>query len=459
MNSSGSRGAGDPDHASESLGTWESLRAVPRPYAAYTFALGVADLAYGLSRLALPWLLFTVTHSAFILSLGAFAQMSSTWIGPFLGIVTDRMDRRSALALATLGRSLCWLAIGYLGLHPVWAGQSSRTGPLLWLGGILVLAFVEHGFGSLSMQASGVVRRILTPARARMGISTLQFTVVNISWYVSPALAGLVIAWGGADLALLLTALSGVFLLGPVLALPRVPPAPPALDGQTFTILGDLRRGVEVLAQEPVLTWLAGFGFFYNGVWAAVSAITVALYRADLHMDAALVGLVSLLAGAVTTLTGALTPRMERRLSPRALFTATLGVSGAGMLAMGLAGAWPEAAGGLMLLEVPATPWLVFTSLVAQDRIPQAVYGRVNAIRTTISMGGMPLFSLVGGALAQVFGVRGGIVLWAVVTALAVVALPWTPLAHVTWPAGFARDGSRSAESEIRDDPPAPSVS
>lgn len=461
MKASRPRSDSGPDDASGSLSPWQSLRVVPRSYAAYTFALAAADLAYGLSRLALPWFLFSVTHSALILSLGAFAQMTSTWIGPFLGIITDRIDRRTALAVATLGRSLCWMAIGYLGLHPVWAVVGSRIGPLSWLAGILLLAFLEHGFGGLSMQASGVLRRILTPPRARMGISTLQFTAVNIAWYVSPALAGLVISRSGADVALWLTALSGVFLLGPVLALPRVPPAPPLPDGTVPSVVSDLREGARAFTREPLLVWLSGFGFFYNGVWAAVSAIAVALYRADLHMDATLVGLVSLLAGGVVTLVGALTPRMERRVSARALFMATLGVSGIGMLAMGVAGGWPEAAGGLTLLEVPATPWLVFTSLVAQARIPQAVYGRVNAIRTTISMGGMPLFSLFGGVLAQALGVRGGIVLWGAVTILSVVVLPHTPLARLGWPGETRREGHLpsvpAAPAEAGRSPPGPS--
>lgn len=414
------------------VSAWGALRLVPRSYAAYTLALGFSDLGTGLARLALPWLLFSVTHSAFILSLGAFAQMSSTFIGPLLGIIVDRMDRRMVLVMATLGRSACWAAVAYLGLHPVWTGPG--PGPLLWLGSVLVLAFVEHGFGGLSMQASGVLRRVLTPERARMGMSTWQFTVLNIAWYVSPALAGLVIARAGADVALWLTALAGLFLLGPILFLPPVPAGTGGVE--SHSVAHDLREGARALRREPVLVWLAGFGFFYNGVWAAVAAISVALYRADLHMDAYLVGIVSLLAGTVTTLTGALTPRLERHLSPRALLLGTLGVSGVGMAVMGAAGGWPEAAGGLSLLELPATPWMVYSSLVAQERIPKNVYGRVNSLRTTISMGGMPLFSLAGGALAQVLGIRSGILVLAAITLLAMAVVPMarTPFADLTWP-------------------------
>lgn len=407
---------------------WQSLRLVPRSYAVYTVALGFGDLGTGLARLAFPWLLFSLTHSAFVLGLASFAQMASTWIGPVLGVVTDRVDRRLLILLATVGSSLSWLAIAYLGMR----GTAAGVVPLV---PILALAFVQRTFDTLTMQASAVLRLVLTPVHARVGLSTWQFTVLNVSWYLSPALAGIVIGRFGAVAALWLTAFSGALVFVPALFLPAVPPAArPAAAAPNGGVARDMREGWQALRGEPILLWLSAFGFLYNGLWAGVSAIAVAFYRADLHMGAFVVGIVNLVAGSATTVVGTLTPLLRRHLPARHLLVLTFAVSGVGMAALAGSGGWAEASAGLALLEVPATPWLVLTSLFAQAKISRAVFGRVNALRTTLAMGGMPLFALVAGALAQAAGVRGGMLILGAFTLALGAAVPRTPLGRVEWP-------------------------
>jgi MFS family permease len=428
MGSSGSEVAGA---ASAHASPREALTLVPRPFAVYTAAVGITDLAAGFARLALPWLMFSLTHSAFVLGLTAFAQMAASWTSPALGVVADRIDRRAALVVGYALRAAAWTAVAALCLAPP-AGVRPT-----WLAAVLALALLERMAAILVTQAGAVIRRVLTPARARLGMNTWQFTVFNVAYYLSPALAGVVIGRYGADTALALTAVANVAVLAFALKLPSVPAAPavPAAPGRTRVSLArDFADGVRILRAHAVLIWLAAFGFFYNGVWAGVTAVAVALYRADLHLGATAVGLISLAAGALTTAVGLLTPRLARHLTARALLALTVGISGVGMAAMGLARSWPIVTAGLTLLEVPATPWMVLTATIAQARIPKDAYGRVNALRATLSQGGTPLGALGGGVLAAAIGVRADILLLAAVSFAGVAALPFTPLWRVVWP-------------------------
>ena len=420
-----------------SVPAWAALSRVPRSYAVYLVASGVDGLGVGVARLAFPWLLFSLTHSAFVLGLASFAQLAASWVTPFLGVVTDRMDRRRAIAIGTAGRAVCW------GLIIVMATGTFGYGSGM-IAGVLTLAFLQQACGNLALQARSALRQALTPPQARLGINTFYFTVQNIAWYVSPALGGLVIARLGAVAALYVTVVALFLMLIPTLGLPAVSAEP---RGETPLGVGrELREGFRVLRGETMLGWLTAFGFLYNGVWTAVSAVAIALYRADLHMGAVEVGLVTLAAGLATTGFGILTPWIERHVRAHQVLTGALVMSGVGMATLGAAGGWPEVAAGLALTDLPSTPWLVLTNLVTQARIPERVYGRVNALRSTLSTGANPLWALLAGGVAEVATPRVSIVAMGALTLVAVLILQRTPLRSLVWPA-VAHENSADASS------------
>lgn len=407
------------------LTTVAAMRRVPRPLLVYTAALGVGDLGLGLARLAVPWLVYNLTHSATALGLIAFAQMSSAWFGPFVAVVADRVDRKWGPVAAVTGGGGALAGIALLaGLpHP----------PLVAL---VALALVQQLFNSLLMQSNGALRAALTPPEARVGLNTWQITVFNVSWYLSPGVAGLLIAAHGAAFTIWLASLSAILVIVAALFLPSVPAAPAGAGARNP--LRDLDEAFVSLKTDREMLWLAYFGLFWNSIWAGVSAVAVYFYRTNLHLGATLVGLLSLVAGAATTGVGLCTPAFERRLSARHVLTGTLALSGVGMLLLALSPSWPVAAAGLGGMEAPFTPFEVLVTTTTQARVPADRFARVLAMRQLIGMGGMPIVSLLGGVLAHLLGASVAIGAFGALSLIATPLVARTPLARLAWPAADA---------------------
>lgn len=75
------------------LGVFKSLR--HRKFLIYFLGLGVSMNGSWIQQLAMGWLVFSMTHSVFMLSLAVFlSQIPTLFLTPFTGVVSDRFDRR-----------------------------------------------------------------------------------------------------------------------------------------------------------------------------------------------------------------------------------------------------------------------------------------------------------------------------------------------------------------------------
>jgi MFS family permease len=420
------------------IGTGAAMRLVPRALLVYTAALGVGDLGIGLARLAVPWVVYNLTHSAVALGVLGFAQLSSGWFGPLVAVAADRLDRKWGPIVAIVGGGLCLAAIALL---------AGRPHPALVA--LVSLALLQQLFNALLMQSNSALRAALTPPEARVGLNTWQLTVFNVAWYLSPGLAGLLIAARGPDLTLWLASASGILVIVPALFLPSIPPAPRAGFTPPWR---DLAEALVYLRQDREMLWLAYFGLFWNSAWAGVSAIAVFFYRANLHLGASVVGLLSLVAGLATTGIGLLTPRIERRLIAPRVLTGTLVVSGLGMLVLALSRSWLMAALGLGAVETPFTPFEVLVTTTTQARVPADRFARVLAMRQLIGMGGMPVVALLAGLIAHLMGAPAAIIAFAACALLATPLVGLTPLGRLSWPS--PTEGPPTADAAL----PGPSV-
>jgi len=402
------------------LGTGAAMRQVPRSLLVYTGALGAGSIGTGLMRHAAPWIVFNLAHSPAAMGVLGFAQMAGVWFGSPVSVVTDRIDRKYGALVAIGGQAACaaGMALDAAG------GHASVTV-------IVILALVAQLFSQLQMQCNNVIRVALTPPEARVGLNTWQMTVFNVSWLVSPGLAGLLIALRGPGLALWVAAASALVVIVPALGLPAVPPAPGTRRQHP---VHDVREAYAYLRGDRELLWLAYFGLFWNSAWAGVSALTVYFYRANLHLGAGRVGLINLLAGVATTVVGMFTPTLERRVSAPAVLRAILVSSGLGMALLALSRAWEQATVGQAGMEGAVTPFDVLVLTTTQARVPTDKFARVIALRMLVAMGGMPVAALLAGVAARVFGVVPAILGVAAVTLAGTALIGLTPLRRLRWP-------------------------
>ncbi len=205
-------------------------------------------------RIAVMWLAWELTRSAFWVGLVAFCDLAPAVVfSPIAGAVADRMNRvrLTMLAQATIGAQ----ALGVAAL--TWAGEIT----ILWLLAFEVVGGVAASFAQPARQAlmPGLVPRADLPAA--VAANSLTF---NVARFLGPALAGPMIALGGVVPVILCNVLA---YAAATATLPLLRPHPEHLRGHApeASLLAETLEGFRYAASHPGIGPLLAF--------AGVSAI------------------------------------------------------------------------------------------------------------------------------------------------------------------------------------------
>jgi hypothetical protein len=143
-----------------------------------------------------------------------------------------------------------------------------------------------------------------------------------------------------------------------------------------------------------------------------VDAVFVFYAQHELHLDAALTGIVLAAAGLGPIIFGSLAPQVRRRLRTGQVMVTAAILSGPLLAILDLAVLVPKPfaialAGGSMAVSFGmAALWNVATISYRQAVIPGHLMSRVNSSLRFIAWGTMPIAAFVGGLLSQTIGVR-----------------------------------------------------
>jgi predicted MFS family arabinose efflux permease len=341
---------------------------------------------------ALSWLIHTTLGDPFYLGLRAFASDAPLIAFMLLGgAVADRVDRRrilvvsNTLQMAFAATLLVLHLLGHLGI-----------------GAILAIAFVTGLTQSQSAPTyQAVITSLVPPPEIpkAVAMNSLQF---NLSRFIGPAVAGVLLARGGTGTCL---AVNAVSFLAVIVALVRIDFPAAAAGGTRETLGSSLKAGFAQMRASPLLALLTSLGA--AGSFLAFPLVTyLPVFAGDvLHTGAGGYSLLlsSFGAGAIG---GALHTAHRGRVAGRgrALLAAFV-VYGVAALAAVLSAreAW---AMGLLVIAGWAlvTAFSTLNSLV-QENAPDAFRGRILSIYGFAFRGGMPLGSLVAGAAVRTLGV------------------------------------------------------
>lgn len=360
-----------------------------------------------MQKVAQSWLVLSLTGSAWYLGLDAFLGelpiLLFTLVG---GVIADRRSRRQLL----LGSQILQLASAALLATLVWTGHV-RVWHVLLLSALTGFAQAFGGPAYQSLIPSLVPRQDLPNAIA---LNSIQF---NLSRMIGPALAGLALASLGLAACFGLNALSFLAVIASLLAL-RVPFVRPEGQGR---VLAELRGGLTYVRSEPVLISLivaaTASTFLGLPMQTLLPVLAQQVLAGDVHTYSRMMSCLG--AGAVVGALGvAWMGRFDGMgrvlLCLQALF---------GMLIVAVA--WSRSLPlTLALLVVAGISTVVTTSFITslvQLVAPDAMRGRVTSIYMVAFRGGMPLGSLISGALVVRIGLPATFTLNGVLLCLAAV--------------------------------------
>jgi MFS family permease len=358
----------------------------------YVAAHTVAVAGSWIQQVALSWLVFRLTNSAFLLGLAGFLlNIFYLLLGPVAGLAADRLPRL---------RTLIAIDIALAALAGVLAVMSARG--VTAIGAYLMLAALIGLCNAFEMpMRQTLIRDILGDRHlipSAIGVSALIFNVGRI---VGPAIAGLMLIYVSEAWCFLVNALSYGAIISALLAM-RLPRE--TSRAAAFARTQGLREDLAVLASFPAVRYLlptvVSVGLFATPYVPLMPSLVAEFFdgrSSTLGLLMAASGI-----GAVASSTYlALQPAYGRQL--RLLAVAPMGV---GLLLVALA--WSRALSlSLLLLAAMGATILIAvntTNALLQQSAPDAWRGRVIGIYSMAFAGTAPIGGLLAGSLAEHIG-------------------------------------------------------
>jgi MFS family permease len=353
----------------------------------------VSQLGDRLAALAFPWLVYSATGSA--LGTGVvFALYTLPWVllGPFAGVVVDRVDKRRLMIGMDVLRALVVVAVPFL---------AERS-----LASVYALSFVIASLGVFFEPAKMAILPELVPKARLLRANSLLSTTDNLTDIIGWAFAGLLLAAVSTSAAFQIDALT--FAISALaLALMRYEsPVRESLETATGAFWLEFREGFKYLRRQRglrantvmVVVCVAGLGAAYPLTFLFAVNVLEGGTRAFGTLEAA-VG-AGFLAGSLALV--ALAPRIRKG---RVMIVGLL-VMGACLALVAVTGSVGAAAAPFALFGVANAVVLIAVDTYLQETTPEGIRGRVLSTRFTLTQGIYAASVLVGGALAGAVDVR-----------------------------------------------------
>ncbi|MFE6520991.1 MFS transporter [Streptomyces sp. NPDC057794] len=365
--------------------------------------------------------------------LRAVGQAPVLLLSLFVGAWVDRWRTRTVMVLADAGRAVALGAAALAGLLGV-----------LGLPALLVVAFAVGAlsvFFDVAYQTSLV--RLVARDQLVRGNSALEGSR-SAAQTGGPALGGTLVSLLSAPVAAAGGALFFVVSFLSIRRIRRIEPVPDRA-ARPPRLRRRITAGVRFVARDPALraVGLASAAFQFS--FAATMTVYLLFLPRELHLPGSAVGL-SLAATGPGALVGSLlAARLPGRFGHGVVLVSAAAL-GDGVL---LCVPWLRGPAAVTVPALVAVNFLfgafgqlvnVTTMSVRQALAPDAMQGRVAATITWAGMGVAPLGSLLGGLVAEQWGLRTGLVVTASGMLLSPAVMALSPLARLgrTLPAGWA---------------------
>jgi MFS family permease len=393
------------------LSTFNALKS--RNYRLYFYGQFVSLIGTWMQRTAVSWVVYTLTHSSFMLGLTFFAgQFPSFVLGLFGGVVSDRYDRYRVLLItqfASLIQASILAVLILVGHYKVWE-----------LLALSVLLGCINAFDVPSRQS--LVYDMVEDKTMIPNALALNSSMVNLARLIGPAVAGVVLEKLGPGICFILNAGSFVAVIISLMRMRLKPYIPKPHRKKVWT--QDMREGFSYLKRTPAIAKVI--------LMLAVMSLLVVPYATMMPVyakvifngDATTFGYIDSFIG-LGALTGALflaslPPSANRK---RILWMNTI-LFGLGLILFSHTKWFPLAMVFAMLSGFGMMAQTTVSNTIIQTTVTPAMRGRVISYFAMAYFGLQPLGSLLIGAVSQYIGAPATLLAEGL-AALAVVGIFW----------------------------------
>jgi len=379
------------------------------------------------TRIAIPFVAIeTLAAGAIeVAILRVIELVAALLVGFVAGAWVDRLRRRKVMIVADVGRALL------LGSIPVAAIGGWLTLPQVFI--VASLAAVFTTFFDVADKAylpSIVARADLV--RANGAIAATSSAVEFLGF----GLGGVLVQVLTAPIAILVDAATFVgsaILLGAI----RHPEPPPPPAESREPILTEIRAGMRLVAQDPILRGLLWGTIGVSGQWGVFGSVWLLFATKEVGLDAAVIGVIAAVGGLGSLFGALLASRTAGRYGLGRLVAASVAVAAVANLLIAVAPAsLPLVAiacflGQQLVGDSALTMYDVTDVSIRQSRVETAQLGRVNGTVRVVSVMAQLGGAVLAGIVGELVGLRVAAFLGPALALVGAVGLAFSPVGRL----------------------------
>lgn len=361
-------------------------------YTLYFIGRAVSQFGTWMQRTAVIWVVYSITHSAFLLGLTIFAeQFPSFLFSVFGGVAADRYDRYKVIKvtqIASMVQSVLLALLVITGHTVVWA--------------ILALSVILGIINAFDVPArQALVNDVVADQADLPNALSLTTATASLAQLLGPALSGIIISAFGAGVCFLINAVSfgGVIVSLLLMKLPVY-----VQKHREKKVIREFTEGFAYLKKTP------GIGLII--VMLALISLLVLPYNTVLPVfakvvfkgDASTFGYITSFIGVGAVIgTIFLASRKPGSHLKKILFISTM-MMGAGLICFSQIKDFPLAMFFAMVAGFGSVAQFTVSNIVVQSESAPGMRGRVISILLMAIFGMMPLGSVLIGAVSEHIG-------------------------------------------------------
>src|SRR4030043_348965 len=363
-----------------------------RNYRLFFSGQGLSLIGTWIQQIAMSWLVYRMTNSAFLLGLIGFSsQICIFFFSPFAGVLSDRWNRHHIL-IATQVFAMVQAFIlttltltGTITVHPIF---------ILFL----FLGFV-NSFDMPNRQAFVVE---LVEKREDLGNAiALNSFMFNGARLVGPSVAGILISILGEGMCFLL---NGFSFLAVIIALLAMKITPNQKDSQKPRVWPELKEGFIYSFSFPPIRSILFFIGWISFVGMANTTLMPVFARDILHGDSKTYGFLMAAIGVGAIIGAIFLASRKSVLGLGRIIVIASGIFGIGLIFFSLSHILWLSFFLLLLAGFGMMVHMASSNTILQTIVDDDKRGRVMSLYAMAFMGMAPLGSLVGGSLAGWMG-------------------------------------------------------
>ena len=367
-------------------------------YRRYFFGQAISLIGTWMQSIAQGWLVYTLTDSPTALGLViALQTLPVLLLGPYAGVVADRVDKRKLMMALQALMGLLALVLGVLTVTHV---------VTLWeVYCLAVLLGLNNTFENPARQA--FVLEMVGPDELRNAVS-LNSVLVNVARAIGPAVAGLLITLGGTGICFLINSASFVAVVLSLwfMDLSALQPSRPAVRAK-----GQLREGLSYIRNEPELMVPLVMMALVGCLAYEFQVVLPVLAKATFHGSAQEYGFLTGAMGVGAVIGGLWTAARGRTgLMPMISTSVVFGVL---ILAAALAPNIATELIAMALVGAGSVAFLAKGNSTLQLAAAPDMRGRVMALWAVAFLGSTPIGGPIAGFVSSTLGARAALVMGA----------------------------------------------